>query len=164
MEDIRDSGRHLNEAKQYITEEAVKGGGLFDAGSFILATTGTIGEHAVLIVDSLANQRFTNLKIRKSLTDGVRRDYFFYYLYVIDNYCKSTTNTATFASVNMDDLKNFPVTIPPVKEQELIVKYIEAKLKSIENAIAKANREVELLKELKQSIITEAVTGKVKVC
>lgn len=61
MEDIRDSGRYLNEAKQYITEDAVKGGGLFDAGSFILATTATIGEHAVLIVDSLANQRFTNL-------------------------------------------------------------------------------------------------------
>lgn len=61
MEDIRESGRRLNEAKQYITESAIKGGGLFEAGSFIMATTATIGEHAVLIVDSLANQRFTNL-------------------------------------------------------------------------------------------------------
>ena len=57
MEDIRDSGRKLSEAKQYITEEAIKGGGLFEAGSFIIATTATIGEHAMLIVDSLANQQ-----------------------------------------------------------------------------------------------------------
>lgn len=60
MEDIRESGRFLKEAKQYVTPEAVKGNGLFEAGSFILATTATIGEHAVLIVDSLAKQQFTN--------------------------------------------------------------------------------------------------------
>ena len=158
MEDIRDSGRHLNEAKQYITEDAVKGGGLFDAGSFILATTATIGEHAVLIVDSLANQRFTNLKIRKSLTDSVCQDFFFYYLYVIDDYCKSTTNTATFASVNMNDLRNVPVPIPPIDEQKLIVNFIDKKCGAIDNVIATQRRRIELLDELKQSIITEAVT------
>ena len=158
MEDIRDSGRHLNEAKQYITEDAVKGGGLFDAGSFILATTATIGEHAVLIVDSLANQRFTNLKIRKSLTDSVCQDFFFYYLYVIDDYCKSTTNTATFASVNMNDLRNVPVPIPPIDEQKLIVNFIDKKCGAIDNVIAMQKRRIELLDELKQSIITEAVT------
>ena len=91
MEDIRDSGRFLNEAKQYISNEAVKGEGLFEAGSFILATTATIGEHAMLIADSLANQRFTNLKIRKALTSKLSRNFFFYYLFVIDEYCKSTT-------------------------------------------------------------------------
>lgn len=158
MEDIRDSGRYLNEAKQYITEDAVKGGGLFDAGSFILATTATIGEHAVLIVDSLANQRFTNLKIRKSLTDYVRQDFFFYYLYVIDNYCKSTTNTATFASVNMNDLRNVPVPIPPIDEQKVIVDFIEKKCASIDKVIATQEQRIALLEELKQSIITEAVT------
>lgn len=163
MEDIRDSGRHLKEAKQYVTEDAVKGGGLFDAGSFILATTATIGEHAVLIVDSLANQRFTNLKIRKSLNAVVDNEFFFYFLYVIDDYCKSTTKTATFAAVNIDDLKNFPVTIPPVAEQTQIVSYIKGKTASIDASIAKAKREIELLKELKQSVITEAVTGKIKV-
>lgn len=56
MEDIRETGRFLKESKQYISAEAVKGCGLFEAGSFILATTATIGEHAMLIIDSLANQ------------------------------------------------------------------------------------------------------------
>ena len=163
MEDIRDSGRRLNEAKQYVTKEAVKGGGLFEAGSFILATTATIGEHAVLIVDSLANQQFTNLKIRKSLSEVVDNEFFFYYLFVIDEYCKSTTKTATFAAVNIDDLKNFAVTIPSYNEQLQIVEYIKHKTSSIDASIAKAKREIELLRELKQSVITEAVTGKIKI-
>ncbi len=164
MEDIRESGRFLNEAKQYITRKAVKGNGLFEAGSFILATTATIGEHAVLIADSLANQQFTNLKIRKLLSNRLSRDFFFYYLFVIDDYCKSTTRTATFPAVNMDDLKNFGVTIPPLQEQQAIVAHIEDEVGKIDSRISRANRRIELLEELKQSIITEAVTGKIKVC
>lgn len=164
MEDIREKGRFLNEANQCITKEAVKGNGLFEAGSFILATTATIGEHAVLIVDSLANQRFTNLKIRKSLIHRVVRDFFFYYLFVIDDYCKSTTRVATFPAVNMDDLKNFGVTLPSIQEQQMIITHIENETGKIDSQISKANRRIELLEELKQSIITEAVTGKIKVC
>lgn len=158
MEDIRDSGRRLNEAKQYVTEDAVKGGGLFEAGSFILATTATIGEHAVLIVDSLANQQFTNLKIRKSLSKEVDNEYFFYFLFVIDDYCKSTTKTATFAAVNIDDLKNFEVAIPPFDEQLKIVSYINKAIQTYDNVIAAQERRIALLEELKQSVITEAVT------
>lgn len=164
MEDIRESGRRLNEAKQYITEEAVKGGGLFEAGSFILATTATIGEHAVLIVDSLANQQFTNLKIRKSLTQSVMTDYFFYYLFVIDEYCKTTTRTATFPAVNMEDLKNFLIVYPSPAEQQEIVDYIERETAKVDSAIGKAERQIALLQELRQSVITEVVTGKRKVC
>ncbi len=60
MEDIRTNGRILSDSIQHITPEAVKTAGLFDANSFIMATTATIGEHAWLIADSLANQQFTN--------------------------------------------------------------------------------------------------------
>ena len=163
MEDIRDSGRFLNEAKQYISNEAVKGEGLFEAGSFILATTATIGEHAMLIADSLANQRFTNLKIRKALTSKLSRNFFFYYLFVIDEYCKSTTRKATFPSVDMTDLKNIGVSIPPIEEQQEIVTYLDSKVANI-NQLCQAERsQIEKLKEYKQRLISDVVTGKVKV-
>lgn len=158
MEDIRESGRKLNVAKQYITKQAVKGGGLFKAGSFIMATTATIGEHAVLIVDSLANQRFTNFQIRKSLENNMSNEYFFNYLFVVDEYCKSTTRTATFPAVNMEDLRNFPVLFPSLEEQHAIVAYIEQETSKIDKHIEKSTRRIELLQELKQTIITRAVT------
>ena len=62
------------------------------------------------------------------------------------------------------DLGNNDVCVPPLSEQEEIVEYIERKIKPIDASITKAKREIELLKELKQSVITEAVTGKIKVC
>lgn len=158
MEDIRDSGRKLEEAKQYVTKDAIKGGGLFEAGSFILATTATIGEHAVLIVDSLANQQFTNLKIRKSLSNRLLRDYFFYYLFVIDDYCKATTKTSTFPAVSMELLKNCHVVFPLVQEQQAIVDYLDKKCSEIDNVISAQQKRIALLQELKQSVITHAVT------
>ena len=158
MEDIRESGRFLKESKQSISKEAVKGCGLFEAGSFILATTATIGEHAMLIVDSLANQRFTNLKIRKSLNHTVTKEFFFYYLFVIDEFCKSTTKTTTFPAMDMTDLRNFGVSIPPLAEQEAIAAWLDEKCGEIDAAIAKVDREIELIDELKQSEISHVVT------
>ena len=83
MEDIRQNGRILSDSIQHITKEAVKGGRLFHANSFIIATTATIGEHALVIADSLANQQFTNLTIRKSLVEQILVKYLFYYLFVV---------------------------------------------------------------------------------
>ena len=67
MEDIRQKGGVLTDAIQHITNKAVKGKGLFKVDSIIMATTATIGEHALLKVDSLANQRFTNFEVCLSL-------------------------------------------------------------------------------------------------
>ena len=161
MEDIRESGRLLHEAKQYITEQAVKGGGLFEADSFILATTATIGEHARLIADSLANQQFTNLKIRKSRRNNLLADYFYYYLFFIDDLCKVYTHISTFPAVSMNDLNNFPVLLPPLAEQQAIADYLDTKTAEIDEQINLQNEQIHLLDELKQSIISQAVTGKI---
>ena len=66
MEDIRDNGRILNDSILHITPKAIKGKGLFKANSIILATSATIGEHALITVDHLSNQRFTiSIQIKK---------------------------------------------------------------------------------------------------
>ncbi|MGL5894484.1 MAG: restriction endonuclease subunit S, partial [Bacteroidales bacterium] len=45
MEDLRLNGNILGDAIQHITPKAIKGKGLFESNSIILATTATIGEH-----------------------------------------------------------------------------------------------------------------------
>ena len=125
MEDIRENGRILSDAIQHITPAAIKGKGLFEANSFILATTATIGEHALLIADSLANQRFTNLKVRKSLANLLKTKFIYYYMFIVDEFCKNNTNVSGFASVDMDKLKRMPIPIPPIPVQEKIVAILD---------------------------------------
>ena len=125
MEDIRLNGRILEDSIQHITPAAIKGKGLFEKNTFILATTATIGEHALLIADSLANQRFTNLKIRKSLENSLLTKFVFHYMFIVDEYCKAHTNVSGFESVDMDALKKMPFPIPPLAEQKRIADLLD---------------------------------------
>lgn len=164
MEDIRKSGRKLERAIQYITPAALNNGGTFDAGSFIMAIcTASIGEHAMLIADSLANQRFANLKIRKSLSARFDSQFIFYYMYVLGKYCRDTANTTTFQYADMTLVKNFLVPIPSLEEQKNLVEYLDYNTKGIDLAIVQQKRLIDLLRERKNIIINEIVTGKVKV-
>ena len=135
MEDIRTNGRILEDSIQHITPEALKGGRLFPANSIILATTATIGEHALIIADSLANQRFTNLSIRKSLADELDMKFFFYYMFIVDEWCKNNTNTSGFESVDMVKFKKLQIPIPPMKEQQRIVAILD-KFETLVNDIS----------------------------
>jgi type I restriction enzyme S subunit len=66
-------------------------------------------------------------------------------------------------NISQDIIKKLKVSIPPISEQRIIVDHIAVEVSKIDAQISKANRRIELLNELKQSIITEAVTGKIKV-
>lgn len=126
MDDIRENGRILSDSIQHITPSAIKGKGLFEANSFILATTATIGEHAMIIADSLANQRFTNLSVRKSLSNLLVTKFIYYYMFIVDDFCKRNTNVSGFASVDMDKLKKMPFPVPPIEVQEEIVRILDS--------------------------------------
>ena len=125
MEDIRQNGRILSDAIQHITPQAVKGGRFFHANSFIIATTATIGEHALIIVDSLANQQFTNLEVRKSLSDKIVIKFLYYYMFIVGEWCKNNTNVSGFASVDMSKFKKLLIPIPPITEQQRIVSILD---------------------------------------
>ena len=125
MEDIRQNGRILSDSIQHITSSAVKGGRLFPANSFIIATTATIGEHALIIADSLAIQRFTNLQVRKSLIDKVNIKFLYYYMYIVGAWCKNNTNVSGFASVDMKKFKKLLIPIPSISKQQRIVAILD---------------------------------------
>ena len=125
MEDIRLNGRILSDAVQHITPQAVKGSGLFKAGSIIMATTATIGEHALLIVDSLANQQFTNFSIRKSLADKLDTKFVYYYFFILGELCLQNVNVSSFPSVDMDWLKRQMFPILPLRVQRKIVEILD---------------------------------------
>lgn len=125
MEDIRENGRILSDSIQHITMVGVKKGKLFPANSFILATTATIGEHALLIADSLANQRFTNLTVRKSLSDRLLVKFVFHYMFIVDEWCKKNINVSGFASVDMNKFKKLEFPIPSLEEQHRIVSILD---------------------------------------
>ncbi|GAA9688786.1 restriction endonuclease subunit S [Helicobacter pylori] len=126
MEDIRENGRILKDSIQHITPKALKGKKLFPKNSIIISTTATIGEHALLIVDSLANQQFTFLSKKANCDLALDMKFFFYQCFLLGEWCKNNTNVSGFASVDMTAFKKYKFPIPPLEIQQEIVKILDA--------------------------------------
>ncbi len=125
MEDIRENGRILKDSIQHITPKALKGKKLFPKNSIIISTTATIGEHALLIVDSLANQQFTFLSKKANCDSALDMKFFFYQCFLLGEWCKKNTNVSGFASVDMTAFKKYKFPIPPLEIQQEIVKILD---------------------------------------
>lgn len=126
MEDIRANGRVLSDSIQHITPVSVKGSGLFAANSIIVSTSATIGEHALITVDFLANQRFTCLTRKSDYTDRLDMLFFQNYMFLVDEWCKNNINISGFAGVDMPKFKKLKIPIPPLPIQQEIAHILDS--------------------------------------
>lgn len=121
MEDIRTNGHVLSSALQKVTEEAIKGGKKIPANSIALATSATIGEHALITVECLGNQRFSFFTPKTAFAKLINMRFMNYYFYNVDEWCKSHLFQGNFNTVDMDSLKQFCIPLPALSEQRRIV-------------------------------------------
>ncbi len=66
-------------------------------------------------------------------------------------------------SISITNLKEIPISYPLLSEQTQIANFLDHKTKQIDELIAAEQRKIKLLKEYRQSLISEAVTGKIDV-
>ncbi len=154
MEDIRDNGRILSDSYLHITPQAIKGKGLFKANTIILATSATIGEHALILVDFLCNQRFTNFSLKKNYVQCVDMKYIYYYMFVIDEWCKQHVNQGGFASVDMTGLYNLNIPLPPLSDQQRIVSILDTFEASIQNLEAQLEQREKQYEYYRNKLLT----------
>lgn len=60
-------------------------------------------------------------------------------------------------------MRNISVPLPPLEEQRAIVSYIEEKCSKVNSLITELEAEIEYLKEYKQKLIADCVTGQINV-
>lgn len=130
---------------------------LFKGESVLLGRKGTIDKPlyfngAFWVVDTMFYTVIKNNTFPK----------FLYYSALNIPFNYFSTNTAV-PSMTQSDLNNNFLTLPPIEEQKKIVKYLEEKTAEIEELKEKTLQQIEKLKEFKQILIAEAVTGKIKV-
>lgn len=80
-----------------------------------------------------------------------------------ENWKNSIFNKATIENIGADKYSVLPITIPPKEEQADIIQFIKAETAKIDQTIAKAEKEIELIKEYREAMIAEAVFGKLDI-
>ena len=78
-------------------------------------------------------------------------------------YCDSISYGAKMPRTAVDDILNAKIPIPLDQEKFQIANFLDRKTGQIDELIAAEQQKIELLKEYRQSLISEAVTGKIDV-
>lgn len=125
MEDIRENGGILDSALTYVSSSAVKKGVLFPENSLLVATSATIGAHALITVPHLSNQRFTSLQLKDEYRKHFDYRFLYYYCFVLDAFCLDHVNVSSFPSVDMRAFRSFKFPFVPLAVQREIVRILD---------------------------------------
>ncbi|MDF9415733.1 restriction endonuclease subunit S [Bacillus altitudinis] len=151
----------------YITEERYLESPeiMLEVGDVLLAKDGsTLG--IVNVVRSLPKNATVNSSIAVIRPTGKIDSVYFYY-YLKSTYIQDVINQIKdgmgVPHLFQADIKKFKILLPPMDEQVVIAKYLDEETLILEQLVGKVKKQIEKLKEYRQSLIYEAVTGKIDV-
>lgn len=158
---------YLLDSEDHITQEAVAGCGLtlFAPGTLIFCVRSGILRHtfpvAVATIPVTINQDLRAL----CLTGNVNPAFLLYYMKGMNDTIVTLYQKigATVESIEMDWFLYFPVVLPSREEQDRIVEALDSECTSLDQTVQQNEATIKQLKEYRQSLIYEAVTGKIKV-
>ncbi|EAI3916702.1 hypothetical protein YZ60_00125 [Campylobacter upsaliensis] len=68
---------------------------------------------------------------------------------------------SNYPAITSNDFADLKIPLPPLQEQKQIANFLDKKCEKINSAIEKTKRQIELIKEYKNTLINEAVCGRI---
>lgn len=128
---------------------------IYDKPSVLLGRKGTIDkplfvEEPFWTIDTMFYTSISKIVLPK---------YFYYLCLTID--FQFYISGSAIPSMTQYDLANISFALPPLQEQKQIANFLDEKCEKINSAIEKTKRQIELIKKYKNTLINEAVCGRV---
>ena len=129
-------------------------------------TGGTIGK--IIRVGKVDEPLLQNYRVghfSSKDTDKIIDDYIFWIMTseVINGQIFYEIRETGQPNIGMEDFGKMKICLPSIKEQQQIVDHLDKETIKIDSTIEKETQRIDLLKEYRQSLISEVVTGKVDV-
>jgi type I restriction enzyme S subunit len=157
------SNDELKISKRQINKKAVEDGQviLFPEYSIYLVSIGaTLGKVSFTKETASANQQINVITFYETMLNPI----FGYFFFIANREnIKLEADYTTLPILNQSKAKNLLLACPPVEEQKEIVQYIEAETQRIDTKKERTQKLIDLLTEYRTALISEVVTGKVKV-
>ena len=119
-------------------------------------TKGTVG---ILEIETTCNQSLCGMIFK----DDMYPMFSYYFLDSQYYHIRGLVGEGQREGISVSFLGRYPLVVPPISEQQQIVEYLDKQTGIIDKTISIEEKRIELLKEYRQSLISEVVTGKRKV-
>jgi len=130
----------------------------------LVSEGGEVGRTSIW--DEEIEECYIQNSVHKVTMKSTNDPFFFLYtfcLYGEKGVFESVVSRISIAHLTKEKLKETVFPVPPNDEQERISKFISAETTKIDQTISKIKKQIDLLKEFRTSLISEAVTGKIDV-
>lgn len=153
----------LDEVDEMWFNESEKSLYKLNDGDVLVNEGGDIGK--VAIWHNQEDSFYIQNSVHKISPIGVTSGFLVYWIFSLSkrDYFWSIVSQVSIAHLTKEKLSNTPLIVPPLAEQQAIADYLDKKCAEIDGLKAKLSKKRETLTELRQSIISEVVTGKRKV-
>ena len=146
------------------TDEILKRSSLRENDILVVITGSTIGKVVILpkeFIPSNTNQGISFVRLKDK--SNVRFVWYWLCTEIIQDRIKVMCTQSTQPNLSMEDLGNFSIPIPSELERDKIVEFLDSNTKEIDVLVELEQKKIDLLREYRQSLISEVVTGKIKV-
>ena len=161
--DIDESGS-LRQKGVYLSEDCVPQEQILNSYDLLLSRSGATVGKSYLHLEK-GKYASAGYLVRFNF-DDYWTSKFIYYLtlsHFYRNWLEQQIIISTIQNVNGEKYSNFQLPIPSHQEHKQIVQFLNCKTQQIDELITAERRKIELLKEYRQSLISEVVTGKIDV-
>jgi len=158
------AGKYKEQGSGYITEDKFRElncTDVFEGDILISRLNAPIGR--ACIVPNLGSRIVTSVDNVIYRPDSIFHKQYMVHLFSCDDYFKHTSDLArgaTMQRISRGLLSNIRIITPPNDEQSAIATFLDRETTRIDALVEKKQRFIELLKEKRQTLITDAVTGK----
>ena len=156
-EDIFVSGGRRNISQKGLESCATT---ILPKGSIIFSKRAPIGLVAINSEPLCTNQGCIGCIVNQS---RALNKYYYYTLSIFKEQFELYGSGTTFKEISATKFADFIVPVPPLLEQQEIVRYLDDKCSEIDKLIDVKQQKIEKLKDYKKGVIYEAVTGKINI-
>lgn len=150
---LEDSERRLS----FLGKEYIK---IFPPNTvMMIGIGGTLGKVSISKFSAGCNQQINGIIVNKK----IKVEFLVYYLRFLKEYIVKCGKYTTLPIINQEETKNLPVLLPSVKEQKQIIEHIENESKEIDMVVSRIKREIDLIREYQNCLLSDVVTGKLDV-
>jgi type I restriction enzyme, S subunit len=163
VSDINGNGKLAISSNNYVDEDDVVNNGwnIIPKNSILFPKIGEAlkkNHRKINACSCLIDNNIAAIKTNERIIDF---NYFYYYFCCVN--AEWFVNPGAVPSINNAYLKNFMVLLPSKNEQTAIANFLDQKTAEIDDLITEIKLQIQKLKEYRQSLISEAVTGKIDV-
>jgi type I restriction enzyme S subunit len=157
--DVANANKFIMEYTQTLNENGYAVSKEFPSGTLVMTIAANIGDMAILNFNACFPDSIVGF-LPSKMTDI----FFLYHLFSsMKKQFLSTAVLNTQLNLNVERISNIFTVIPPLKEQLQITDFLNKEMQKLDLQKAKIKEAIELLKEYRTSLITNAVTGKIDV-